>query len=120
MRKAKALVSMYIMICADVSEQSLLTDARSIDISCKLSDPLMFSWRNQKTFFHFGYGQYFPGILACIDDQHINLFLDMSNDGIFLFFYSISIMFVCLICFFTSHQQSFSYKGTGLPGLNQY
>ena len=26
----------------------------------------------------------------------------------------------CLICFFTSHQQSFSYKGTGLPGLNQY
>ena len=22
--------------------------------------------------------------------------------------------------FFTSHQQSFSYKGTGLPGLNQY
>ena len=28
--------------------------------------------------------------------------------------------FVCLILFFTSHQQSFSYKGTGLPGLNQY
>ena len=30
---------------------------------------------------------------------------------------------LCLIClswFFTSHQQSFSYKGTGLPGLNQY
>ena len=26
----------------------------------------------------------------------------------------------CLIWFFTSHQQSFSYKGTGLPGLNQY
>ena len=26
----------------------------------------------------------------------------------------------CLIRFFTSHQQSFSYKGTGLPGLNQY
>ena len=25
-----------------------------------------------------------------------------------------------LILFFTSHQQSFSYKGTGLPGLNQY
>ena len=22
--------------------------------------------------------------------------------------------------FFTSHQQSFSYVGTGLPGLNQY
>ena len=27
---------------------------------------------------------------------------------------------VCLIWFFTSHQQSFSYLGTGLPGLNQY
>ena len=26
----------------------------------------------------------------------------------------------CLIWFFTSHQQSFSYIGTGLPGLNQY
>ena len=26
----------------------------------------------------------------------------------------------CLIWFFTSHQQSFIYKGTGLPGLNQY
>ena len=26
----------------------------------------------------------------------------------------------CLILFFTSHQQSFSYKGTGLPGLNKY
>ena len=25
----------------------------------------------------------------------------------------------CLIWLFTSHQQSFSYKGTGLPGLNQ-
>ena len=28
--------------------------------------------------------------------------------------------FVCLILFFTSHQQSFRYIGTGLPGLNQY
>ena len=28
-------------------------------------------------------------------------------------------MFVCLILF-TSQQQSFSYKGTGLPGLNKY
>ena len=28
---------------------------------------------------------------------------------------------ICLlIWFFTSHQQSFSYVGTGLPGLNQY
>ena len=27
---------------------------------------------------------------------------------------------ICLIWFFTSHQQSFSYKGTGIPGLNQY
>ena len=29
-------------------------------------------------------------------------------------------IFFCLICFFTSHQQSFSFLGTGLPGLNQY
>ena len=29
-------------------------------------------------------------------------------------------LFVCLIWFFTSHQQSFSYKGTGLQELNQY
>ena len=27
--------------------------------------------------------------------------------------------FVCLILFFSSHQQSFRYKGTGLRGLNQ-
>ena len=27
---------------------------------------------------------------------------------------------VCLFCFFTSRQLSFSYIGTGLPGLNQY
>ena len=26
----------------------------------------------------------------------------------------------CLILFFMAHQQSFSYVGTGLPGLNQY
>ena len=25
----------------------------------------------------------------------------------------------CLICFFTSHKHSFSYVGTGLPGLKQ-
>ena len=29
-------------------------------------------------------------------------------------------LFVCLIWFYTSHPQSFSYVGTGLPGLNQY
>ena len=28
--------------------------------------------------------------------------------------------FVCLIWFFTSHQQSFSWTGTSLPELNQY
>ena len=35
---------------------------------------------------------------------------------------SIEILSVCfcLIWFFTSHQQSFSYVGTGLPRLNQY
>ena len=32
------------------------------------------------------------------------------------------IFFICFVgfWFFTSHHQSFSYKGTGLPGLNQY
>ena len=30
-----------------------------------------------------------------------------------------SVCFVCLILFFMSHQQYFSYKGIGLPGLNQ-
>ena len=30
----------------------------------------------------------------------------------------ITVLFVCLILFFTSHQQSFSYIGTGLLGLN--
>ena len=29
-------------------------------------------------------------------------------------------VYVCLIWFFTSHQQSFCYTGTGLPGLYQY
>ena len=29
-------------------------------------------------------------------------------------------LFVYLICFFTSHQQSFRYIGTGFSGLNQY
>ena len=28
--------------------------------------------------------------------------------------------FVCLFCFFMSHQQSLSYEGTDLPVLNQY
>ena len=32
----------------------------------------------------------------------------------------INVVWVILFCFFTSHQQSFSYIGTGLPGLNQY
>ena len=30
-----------------------------------------------------------------------------------------SVLFVCLICFFVSHKQSFSYVGTGLSGLKQ-
>ena len=29
-------------------------------------------------------------------------------------------LFVCLIWFFTSHQQSFSHIGSGFPGMNQY
>ena len=31
-----------------------------------------------------------------------------------------NLVLFCLIGFFTSHQQSFSYIGTGLPGLNKY
>ena len=59
MQEAKALGSMYIY--TDVTEQSLPTDAISTEISCKLYEPIMFSWRYQKTFFHLGFGQYFPG-----------------------------------------------------------
>ena len=29
-------------------------------------------------------------------------------------------VFVSFIWFFMPHQQSYNYKGTGLPGLNQY
>ena len=36
-----------------------------------------------------------------------------------LFSFCLVVLF-CLIWFFTSHQQFFSYKGAGLPGLNQY
>ena len=41
-------------------------------------------------------------------DFHRLLLIFASND------------FVCLILFFMSYQQSFSYVGTGLPWLNQY
>ena len=34
-------------------------------------------------------------------------------------FLRVWLIFVCLIWFFMSHQQSFSYVGTGLPRLNQ-
>ena len=37
-----------------------------------------------------------------------------------LIYYKGGNCFVCLFWFFTSHQQSFSYVGTDLPGLNQY
>ena len=33
-------------------------------------------------------------------------------------FINVPSSFVCLILFFTFHQQSFNYIGTGLPGLN--
>ena len=39
--------------------------------------------------------------------------------GRFPYWHYLLILFVCLIRFFTSHQQSFSYMGAGLPGLNQ-
>ena len=35
-------------------------------------------------------------------------------------FDALEMLCFCLIWFFRSHQQSFGYKGTGLPGLNQY
>ena len=40
--------------------------------------------------------------------------------GVALTRHPLFILFVCLILFFTSHQQSFSYIETGLPRLNQY
>ena len=43
-----------------------------------------------------------------------------SGSTLFASIINLSVLFVCLILFFTSHQQSFSYIGTGLPGLNQY
>ena len=43
---------------------------------------------------------------------HIYQTIQCSTSGWFVCF--------CLILFFTSHHQSFSYRGTGLPGLNQY
>ena len=55
------------------------------------------------------------GHLSVIDDSILSvvhdgrLFLSVICDGCF-----------CLIRFFTSHQQSFSHIGTGLPWLNQY
>ena len=45
--------------------------------------------------------------LACVPNEKSNL-------------PKVICLFVWLIWFFTSHQQSFSYKGSGLPGLNQY
>ena len=46
--------------------------------------------------------------------------LNMATGQIHPCWIATCVCFVCLILFFTSHQQSFSYKGTGLPGLNQY
>ena len=46
-----------------------------------------------------------------------------SDTGLLLFFMPLRAIvhsFDCLILFFTSHQQSFSYVGMGLPRLNQY
>ena len=37
-----------------------------------------------------------------------------------IFLFNIVTIIILFVWFFTSHQQSFSYKGTGLPGLNQY
>ena len=56
-----------------------------------------------------------PKVLFCHIEAHIGAggYLDLITklSGFLCF---------CLICFLTSHQQSFSYKGTGLPLLNQY
>ena len=48
--------------------------------------------------------------------------MDNAVKHIYMYTYHIKddYLFVCLIWFFTSHQQSFSYTGMGLPGLNQY
>ena len=58
--------------------------------------------------------------------MQIKSIVECSNGCILQYFrpelsYHLSLRFLyCLIWFFTSHQQSFSWAGTGLPGLNQY
>ena len=51
----------------------------------------------------------------CIDDSDV-----MEKTIPCYCIFSLILDFVCLIRFFTSHQQSFRHIGTGLPGLNQY
>ena len=57
--------------------------------------------------------------------KHVNLFeaqtfyMATKQPGVSVFL-TLRLLLFCLIRFFTSHQQSFSYIGTGLPGLNQY
>ena len=59
----------------------------------------------------------------------LNLYLCSNKDGLHFLITSSTYKSVNndivydlfdFIYFFTSHQQSFSYVGTGLPGLNQY
>ena len=50
-------------------------------------------------------------ITTCKMAEYLSQYIRFSFSFLFCF---------CLIWFFTSHQQSFSYKETALPGLNQY
>ena len=50
---------------------------------------------------------YFASLLFVVNKRYVR------KKNIFL-------LFVGLICFFTSQSKIFSYIGTGLPGLNQY
>ena len=67
----------------------------------------------------FGVGKF---LLICIGYE-MDYVIEGSITSSYLFCYlqgHRKFLFVCLIWIFTSHQQSFSYIGAGLPGLNQY
>ena len=61
-----------------------------------------------------------PTALTCIPLNDSPAHLPLRTPWIKFVHMQLGSFFVCLIWFFTSNQQSFSYIGTGLPGLNQY
>ena len=74
------------------------------------------------------HGKLFMCIFLCEQFYRFHIALDPSNctmgnySCIYLYMNSLKgfTLHYCLIWFFTSHQQSSSYIGTGIPGLDQY